>query len=325
MSIPARLDRHLRLPVIAAPMFLGSGPDLVVEVCRSGMIGAFPALNQRSSAGYEAWLVDIAGRLADHPAAAPFGVNLIAHRSNPRLGADLELTVKHRVPLVITSLGAAREVVEAVHAYGGVVFHDVVNIRHARKATEAGVDGIVAVCAGAGGHGGTLSPFALVHEIREFYPGTIVLSGAISHGSDVVAARALGADLAYVGTRFLATREALVAEDQKRMMVDATAADILYTPNISGVPANFLRQSMLRIGLDPDNLPMPGRLDMNEAKAWKAVWSAGQGVGAIKDVPPAAELCERLVVEYREALQRLRGDPFAPASHASATAEDATR
>lgn len=313
MSIPARLEGRLRLPVVAAPMFLGSGPDLVVEVCRSGMIGTFPALNQRSSDGYEAWLVEIATRLAAHPGAAPFGVNLIAHASNRRLAADLDRTVRHRVPLVITSLGAVREVVDAVHAYGGLVFHDVVSIRHARKAAEAGVDGIVAVCAGAGGHGGALSPFALVPEIRAFFSGTVLLSGAISRGADIVAARALGADMAYIGTRFLATRESLVSDEQKQMMVASAAADILHTPSISGVPANFMRQSLVRAGLDPNHLPEHGRLDMdNEARAWKTVWSAGQGVGAIEAILPAAELCDRLADEYAATLDCLRADPFHP-------------
>lgn len=324
MSLPAQLEGRLRLPAIAAPIFLGSGPDLVVEVCRSGLVGTFPALNQRTSEGYEAWLAEIASRLAAHPGAAPFGVNLIVHKSNPRLGADLELTVRHRVPLVITSLGAVRDVVDAVHSYGGLVFHDVISIRHAQKAAEAGVDGIVAVCAGAGGHGGTLSPFALVPEIRAFFPGTIILSGAISRGADILAARALGADLAYLGTRFLATRESMVSDEQKRMIVDSRAADILYTRNISGVHANFMRQSMTRIGLDPDSLPEHGQLDMTkEAKAWKTVWSAGQGVGAIRDVPPAAELCDRLVAEYAAALEQLRNDPLAPPPQLPRLAEGA--
>jgi len=310
MSIPGPLAGRLRLPVIAAPMFLGSGPDLVVEACRAGLVGTFPALNQRTSEGYEAWLDEISSRLSAHPGAAPFGVNLVVHTSNPRLAADLELTVRHRVPLVITSLGAAQEVVAAVHAYGGIVFHDVVNLRHARKAAAAGVDGIVAVCAGAGGHGGTLSPFALVAEIRSFYSGTIILSGAISRGEDIVAARALGADLAYIGTRFLATRESLVDAAQKQMMIEADAADILYTPAITGVNANFMRQSLLRHGLDPDKPPQPGRLDMHEARAWKTVWSAGQGVGAIRDIPTVAALCERLAAEYAATLERLGTDPF---------------
>lgn len=319
MSRPTDLERRLSLPVIAAPMFLGSGPDLVTEVCRSGMVGTFPALNARTSEGYEAWLGEIGQRLAAHPDAAPFGVNLIVHESNQRLDVDLEITVRNRVPIVITSLGAARHVVDAVHAYGGLVLHDVVNLRHARKAAEAGVDGIVAVSAGAGGHGGTLSPFALVSEIREFFGGLIVLSGAISRGGDVLAARAMGADLAYIGTRFLATVESLVSEEQKQMMVASSAADILYTPNISGVNANFMRQSLTRVGLDPDNLPEHGKLDMNnEARAWKTVWSAGQGVGAIKAIVPAAELCAQLVAEYAKALERVDSDSFAqlrPAAH----------
>jgi nitronate monooxygenase len=322
MSLPADLERRLRLPVIAAPMFLGSGPDLVTEVCKAGMIGTFPALNARTSEGYESWLAEIAGRLSAQPDAAPFGVNLIVHKSNQRLDADLEITVRNRVPVVITSLGAARHVVDAVHAYGGLVLHDVINLRHARKAAEAGVDGIVAVSAGAGGHGGTLSPFALVSEIREFFGGLIVLSGAISRGGDVLAARAMGADLAYIGTRFLATIESLASEEQKQMMVASSAADILYTPSISGVNANFMRRSLTRVGLDPDNLPAHGQLDMsNEARAWKTVWSAGQGVGAIKAIVSAAELCAQLVTEYSEALGRVGSDSFAhvrPAAHQQA-------
>ena len=324
MSLPADLERRLRLPVIAAPMFLGSGPDLVTEVCRAGMVGTFPALNARTSGGYEAWLAEIAQRLSTHPDAAPFGVNLIVHTSNRRLDADLEITVRNRVPIVITSLGAARHVVDAVHAYGGLVLHDVINLRHAHKAAEAGVDGIVAVSAGAGGHGGTMSPFALVSEIREFFGGMIVLSGAISRGADVLAARAMGADLAYIGTRFLAAAESLVSEEQKQMMVASSAADILYTPSISGVNANFMRQSLTRVGLDPDNLPEHGKLDMhNEAKAWKTVWSAGQGVGAIKAIVPAAELCAQLVTEYSEALGRIRSDRFAQTGAAAQHAESA--
>ena len=322
MSLPADLERRLRLPVIAAPMFLGSGPDLVTEVCKAGMVGTFPALNARTSEGYEAWLAGIAQRLAPHPEAAPFGVNLIVHKSNQRLEADLEITVRNRVPIVITSLGAARHVVDAVHAYGGLVLHDVINVRHAQKAAEAGVDGIVAVSAGAGGHGGTMSPFALVSEIRQFFDGMIILSGAISSGADVLAARAMGADLAYLGTRFLATTESLVSEEQKQMMVASSAADIIYTPNISGVNANFMRQSLVRVGLDPDNLPEHGKLDMqNEAKAWKTVWSAGQGVGGIKAIVQAAELCAQLAAEYAEALKRVRGDRFAQAEPAALQTE----
>ncbi|MCB1332876.1 MAG: nitronate monooxygenase [Roseivivax sp.] len=300
MSLPAAFAGRLKLPAIAAPMFLTSGPDLVVGTCAAGLIGTFPALNQRSTEGFSDWLDEIAGRLT--PDAAPYGVNLIVHRSNPRLEADLAQVVRHRVPLVITSLGAAAEVVEAVHSYGGLVFHDVINRRHAEKAAQAGVDGLIAVCAGAGGHGGTLSPFALVHEIRSFFSGTVVLSGAMSTGRHIAAAQVMGADLAYLGTRFIATRESLAADANKAMIMGATAADIVYTPNISGVHANFLRPSIAAAGLDPDNLPPHGQMDMsNEARAWKTVWSAGQGVGAIDDSPPVAELCARLIAEYRDA------------------------
>jgi nitronate monooxygenase len=274
-------------------------------------VGTFPALNQRSSEGYAAWLDEIGGKLAKLPDAAPFGVNLIVHKSNPRLAADLEITVRHRVPLVITSLGAVRDVVDAVHSYGGLVFHDVISLRHARKAAEAGVDGLVAVAAGAGGHAGALSPFALIPEIASFFKGTIVLSGAMSTGFHIAASRVLGADMAYLGTRFIATREALVPQAQKDMVLSARAADIVYTPAISGVNANFMRQSIAAAGLDPDNLPPPGALDMeNEAKAWKNIWSAGQGVGSITDIPGAAELCGRLIAEYRAAMAEAAADPF---------------
>ena len=311
MAIPAAFEARLKLPAIVAPMFLTSGPDLVVEVCRSGLVGTFPALNQRTSEGYAVWLDEIAGRLAAHPAAAPFGVNLIVHKSNPRLTADLEITVRHKVPLIITSLGAVRDVVDAVHSYGGLIFHDVVSLRHAEKAAEAGVDGIIAVAAGAGGHGGTLSPFALVSEIASFFSGTIVLSGAMSTGRHIAAARVLGADLAYLGTRFIATREALVPQAQKDMLLAARAADIVYTPAISGVSANFLRPSIVAAGLDPDSLAPHGALDMrNEARAWKTVWSAGQGVGSIADIPAATELCQRLIGEYQAAMADAARDPF---------------
>lgn len=310
MPLPDSLAARLKLPAIAAPMFLTSGPDLVVEVCRSGLIGTFPALNQRTTAGFVEWLEEIEARLGAHPAAAPFGVNLIVHRSNPRLEVDLEQVVRHRVPLVITSLGAAGDIVDAVHSYGGLVFHDVINRRHAEKAAEAGVDGIIAVCAGAGGHAGTLSPFALIDEIRSFFAGTVVLSGAITTGRHIAAARMMGADMAYLGTRFIATREALVGDDYKKMIVAANAADIVYTPNISGVHANFLRPSIVAAGLDPDNLPAHIELDMqNEAKAWKTVWSAGQGIGSIRDIPAAAHLCNALIDEYHEAIGRLGAEP----------------
>lgn len=302
----------LRLPAVAAPMFLTSGPDLVVEVCRSGVVGTFPALNQRTTIGFMDWLDEIQARLEPYPQAAPFGVNLIVHRSNPRLEADLRQVVAYKVPLVITSLGAVPDVVKAVHSYGGLVFHDVIGRRHAEKAAEAGVDGIVAVCAGAGGHAGTLSPFALISEIRSFFDGTILLSGAISTGTQIAAARIMGADMAYLGTRFLATKEALVSAAQKNMTVTARPSDIVYTPAISGVAANFLRQSIVSAGLDPDNLTAHGALDMqSEAKAWKSVWSAGHGVAAIDDLPGAAELCDRLTAEYTVAMRAAAGDPFA--------------
>lgn len=299
-----RLTARLRLPAIAAPMFLASGPKLVSACCNAGVCGTFPALNQRTTEGFGDWLKQVEDSLSED--AAPFGVNLIVHRSNPRLAADLELAVAHRVPLVITSLGAVRDVVDAVHSYGGLVFHDVINRRHAEKAAEAGVDGIIAVCAGAGGHAGTMSPFALVPEIRSFFNGTIALAGALSTGAHIASARALGADLAYLGTRFIATRESLVPESYKQMIVSGRAADIVYTPAISGVPASFLRPSMLAADLDPENLPPHGKMDLgSEAKAWKTVWSAGQGVGSIADVPAAADLIARLEQEYRETCKRL--------------------
>ena len=312
MTIPQTLWANLRLPAIVAPMFLTSGPDLVVECCKAGLIGTFPALNQRTTEGFVAWMEQIEARLAEAGNAAAYGVNLIVHRSNPRLAADLEQVVRHKVPLVITSLGAVRDVVDAVHSYGGLVFHDVINRRHAEKAAEAGVDGIIAVSAGAGGHAGTMSPFALVSEIASFFSGTIVLSGAMSNGRQIAAARMMGADLAYLGTRFIATREAMVPDPYKTMIVESRGADILYTPNISGVHANFLRPSFVAAGLDPDNLPAHAELDMKkEAKAWKTVWSAGQGVGTIDDMPDVAELAERLKSEYRETIAKARRDPFA--------------
>jgi nitronate monooxygenase len=293
-------------------MFLTSGPDLVVETCRSGVLGTFPALNQRTSEGFGAWLDEIEERLAGFPGAAPFGVNLIVHKTNPRLQADLGRVVAHCVPVVITSLGAVSDIVDAVHGYGGLVFHDVISRRHAEKAAAAGVDGIIAVAAGAGGHGGTLSPFAMIDELRQVFAGSIILAGGISRGAQILAARAAGADMVSIGTRFIATREALVTQEQKEMMLAARAEHIVYTPAVSGVAANFLRQSLMANGLDPDALPAQGHMGLTEeAKAWKSVWSAGHGVGSIHDVPGAAELCERLIAEYREAHRSLASDPFA--------------
>jgi nitronate monooxygenase len=303
MPLPSGFEDRLRLPAIAAPMFLASGLDLVTEVCRSGLVGTFPALNARSTADLAHWIDEILDRLARVSNPSPFGINLIVHKSNPRLQADLEIVVRRKVPLVITSLGAVKDIVDAVHGYGGLVFHDVISRRHAEKAAEAGVDGIIAVCAGAGGHGGTLSPFALVAEIRQVFKGTIVLGGSISTGAHVAAARVLGADMSYLGTRFIATREATVSEAQKQMILDCRASDVIYTARISGVGANFLRPSVTAAGLDAEEMNGTGDLDFeHEAKAWKHIWSAGQGVGSIHDVPPAAELCERLIAEYRAAV-----------------------
>ncbi|MFG1190557.1 NAD(P)H-dependent flavin oxidoreductase [Xanthobacter flavus] len=314
MPLPAAFEGRLKIPAVSAPMFLTSGPDLVVEVSRSGMVGTFPALNARTSEGFRDWVREIKARLAEVEDAAPFGVNLIVHKSNPRVQADLAICVEEKVPLVITSLGAVPDLVKAVHSYGGVVFHDVISRRHAEKAAEAGVDGIIAVSAGAGGHAGQLSPFALVTEIRQVFAGTILMAGAINTGAQILAARAAGADLAYMGTRFIATREAMVQQEFKDMILSSAAADILYTPAISGVNANFLKPSIRAAGLDPDNLQGHAKLDMsNEAKAWKTVWSAGQGVGGIADLPGAAELCARLGDEYRAALKALCSDAFAGA------------
>jgi nitronate monooxygenase len=318
VSLPTVFGGRLRLPAMASPLFLTSGPDLVVEVCRSGLIGTFPALNQRTSEGFSSWISNISERLSASPAAAPFGVNVIVHKSNTRLAADLRIVIAHKVALIITSLGLVREVVDMVHSYGGLIFQDVINVRHAEKATEAGVDGIIAVCAGAGGHTGTLSPFALIHEIKSFFNGTIVLAGSISTGQQIAAARLMGADLAYLGTRFIATREAMADPRYKHMILSATAADILYTDKISGLSANFLRPSIVLNGMDPENLPQYECLDSERrAKAWKTLWSAGHGVGAIDVILPAADLCERLITEYRDAMKAAQQDEFASPGHRS--------
>lgn len=309
MPLPASLEQRLRLPVVAAPMFLISNPQLVLACCGSGVVGSFPALNQRDSAGFKAWLEEIEAGLAQLQAPAPYAVNLIVHPTNPRLQADLALCVEHRVPIVITSLGAVKEVVDAVHGYGGLVFHDVTTRRHAEKAAEAGVDGLIAVAAGAGGHAGTWSPFALVVEIRQFFDKTLLLAGCINHGHEVLAAQLLGADLAYMGTRFIATQESHAQGDYKQMLLDAKAADIIHTPAVSGIPASFLRPSLEQAGYDMAALKSgheQGKLKPidDEAKAWKTVWSAGQGVGEIHDLPAAASLIERLHGEYHNALER---------------------
>jgi nitronate monooxygenase len=299
MAIPASLQKGLKLPVIAAPMFLVSGPDLVVETCNAGVIGTFPSLNQRTTEGYRAWLHDIKARLT--PDAAAYGVNHIVHPTNPRLMADMMVSVEEKVPLIITSLGAVRDVVEAVHGYGGVVFHDIANVRHARKAAESGVDGLILVANGAGGHAGVVNPFALVEEVRSFYDGTIILSGCLSTGSDVAAAIMMGADFAYMGTRFISTTESMAQAEYKQMIVESGASDITYTPAVSGIPANFLTPSLIANGIDPKSLP-EHKLDMaEEAKAWKTVWSAGQGSAGVRDVLPTAELVHRLTDEFAQA------------------------
>jgi len=309
MSLPASLAKHLRLPLVAAPMFLISNPRLVLACCASGVVGSFPALNQRDSAGFKAWLEEIEAGLAELQAPAPYAVNLIVHPSNPRLQADLALCVEHRVPIVITSLGAVKEVVDAVHGYGGLVFHDVTTRRHAEKAAEAGVDGLIAVAAGAGGHAGTWSPFALVAEIRQFFDKTLLLAGCLNHGHELLAAQLLGVDLGYMGTRFIATRESQAQDAYKQMILGAGAADIVHTPAVSGIPASFLRQSLEQAGYDLAALKSnheAGKLKPldEEAKAWKTVWSAGQGVGEIHDLPTAGDLIGRLQDEYQEALER---------------------
>lgn len=304
MAIPAALQKGLKLPVIAAPMFLVSGPELVIASCKAGVIGTFPALNQRTTEGYSEWLDEIKAALG--PDDAQYGVNIIVHNTNPRVMADLEVTVRHKVPLVITSLGAVKDVVDAVHSYGGLVFHDVTTVRHAQKAAQAGVDGLILVCAGAGGHAGTWSPFALLNEVRQFFNGTILLSGCMSTGQDVATAMMLGADFAYLGTRFINTTESRAPDEYKDMIDEAHAADIVYTPAISGIPANFMSQSLIANGLDPKSLPDKTKVDLgkeldHEVKAWKSVWSAGQGVGSIDDVPTTAELVARLKREFDEA------------------------
>jgi len=306
MAIPASLQNGLKLPVIAAPMFLVSGPDLVVEACNAGVIGTFPSLNQRTTEGYREWLKDIKARLK--PDAAAFGVNHIVHPTNPRLMADMMVSVEEQVPLIITSLGAVRDVVDAVHGYGGVVFHDIANVRHARKAAEAGVDGLILVANGAGGHAGVVNPFALIEEVRSFFDGTLILSGCLSTGRDIAATRMLGADFAYMGTRFISTTESMAQGAYKQMIVDAGASDITYTPAVSGIPANFLTPSLIENGIDPKSLP-EHKLDMaDEAKAWKTVWSAGQGSGGVHDVLPVAGLVSRMQQEYRQASEQFARD-----------------
>jgi nitronate monooxygenase len=313
---------RLAVPVIGAPLFIISQPELVIAQCTAGIIGAFPSLNARPAPALREWLVRIREALAAHDAAhperpsAPFAVNLIVHKSNDRLMHDLEVVVEHRVPIVITSLGARPEVNAAIHSYGGVVLHDIINDTFARKAIEKGADGLIAVAAGAGGHAGTWSPFALVQEIRAWFDGPLALSGAIANGRAVLAARAMGADLAYVGSAFIATAEANAPELYKETIVASSAADIVYTNLFTGVHGNYLRASIERAGLDPENLPLSDPSAMNfgssrEAKAWRDIWGSGQGIGVVDRVPPAAELVARLAAEYDAALAVLSRSPVA--------------
>lgn len=321
MSLPALLRDNLALPVIGSPMFIVSTPELVIEQCKAGIVGAFPALNARPEPVLEQWLQRITTELAAYKAAhpdkkvAPFAVNQIVHASNPRLQHDIELCVKYKVPVVITSLRAPDQAVEAVHSYGGLVFHDVTTIQHAKRALKAGVDGLILVCNGAGGHAGRLSPFALVPEVRAFYDGTIILSGAIASGDAILAAQSIGADLAYIGTRFIATREANAVAGYKQALVDSAAEDIVYSSLFSGVHGNYLRSSIVAAGMDPDKLPDGDKSAMDfgagadpatgGAKAWRDIWGAGQGTGQIRDIPSTAELVTRLGQEYRAARERV--------------------
>ena len=317
MSLPVQLEQRLRLPVVAAPMFLISNPQLVLACCANGVVGTFPALNQRESSGFKSWLEEIEAGLALLENPAPYAVNLIVHNSNPRLQADLAICIEHKVPIVITSLGAVKEVVDAVHSYGGLVFHDVTTRRHAEKAAEAGVDGLIAVAAGAGGHAGTWSPFALVAEIRQFFDKTVLLAGCLNHGHEILAAQVIGADLAYLGTRFIATQESHAPDEYKQMVLTSRAVDIVHTAAVSGVPASFMRQSLENAGFDLATLQAKSESSTgtrlkplnDEAKAWKTVWSAGQGVGDINDVPTTQQLITRLDKEYREAIKRVNRIP----------------
>ena len=317
MSLVGKLKAQMSLPVIGAPMFIVGVPALVIEQCINGVIGTFPALNARPAELLDTWLKQLESAIAAHREAhpqariAPYAVNQIIHQSNDRLDRDLDACMRHRVPMIITSLRAPDDVVKKVHEYGGVVFHDVISIRHAQKALEAGVDGLILVCAGAGGHAGALSPFALLREVRRFFSGPIALSGSITDGAGILAAEAMGADFAYVGTRFIATREANAPDTYKQMIVDSQAADVVYTPFFTGVHGNYLKASIALAGLDPDNLAPADKNSMNfgsdrPAKAWKDIWGAGQGVGNIDDVPPVAELISRLRSEYEAARARLQ-------------------
>lgn len=309
--------QSLNLPLIAAPMFLISGPKMVIECCKNGIVGTFPALNQRTTEGFEQWVVEIKDALEvfekeTGKKAAPFGVNLIVHPSNIRIKADLEVCAKHQVPLVITSLGAIADLVKVVHAYGGLVYHDIIKKRHAEKAAEAGVDGLIVVAAGAGGHAGTLHPIPLIQEVKKVFDKTIVLSGCLSNGNDIASALQMGADMAYMGTRFINVQESMADENYRKMIVKSSAEDIVYTAVVSGVNANFLKPSLEAMGIGEEQWKSSKKIDFGndldtasaEAKAWKTIWSAGQGVSAINDIPIISQLVTKLKSEFRLALER---------------------
>jgi nitronate monooxygenase len=321
MDVVNFLKDKTRLPVIGAPLFTVSYPELVLAQCKAGVVGSFPALNARPAEKLDEWLTSMKKELSEHQEAnpneiiAPFAVNQICHHSNNRLEEDMEVCVKHEVPIIITSLRAPKAVIDAVHSYDGAVMHDVINIRHAKKAVDEGADGLILVCAGAGGHAGTLSPFALVREVREFFDGPIALSGSISHGALVLSAQAMGADFAYIGTRFIATQEANATQGYKDMIVDSTAKDIMYSSTFTGVDGNYLRPSVENAGLDPENLPYADKNDMNfdtsggagdnQKKAWKDIWGSGQGIGTLHDVPTVRESVDSMIEEYQQASSRL--------------------
>ena len=308
---------ELSLPVVAAPLFLISCPELVIECCKNGIVGTFPALNQRTSEGFEQWVIDIKEALQKFEnetgkKAAPFGVNLIVHPTNIRVKADLDICVKHKVPIVITSLGAIADLVNVVHSYGGIVYHDIIKRRHAEKAAEAGVDGLILVAAGAGGHAGTLHPIPLINEVKKIFKKRILLSGCISNGNDIASALQMGADLAYMGTRFINTKESAASEDYKKMILESSAEDIVYTAAVSGVHANFIRASLESVGITEDRWKDTKKIDFGkelnpaeaEAKAWKTIWSAGQGVNIIDNIPSVSEIVKQLKAEFLKSIKR---------------------
>ena len=319
MALVPHLKGKLRIPVVGAPLFIVSGPELVISQCKAGVVGSFPALNARPQEVLDEWLIQIKEELDKHnqenpdSPAAPFAVNQICHASNDRLMQDMESCVKHEVPIIITSLRPPLEIVEAAHSYGGVVFHDVINVRHAKKAAEQGVDGLILVCAGAGGHAGTHSPFALVREVKEWFDGTILLSGSISDGHSIASSLALGADLAYIGTRFIATKEANADQRYKDMLIESSASDIVYSSLFTGVNGNYLKPSIEKAGLDPDNLPGADKSKMNfgsggntKSKAWKDIWGSGQGIGSIKSDPTVQDLVNELIEQYEQAYEEMQ-------------------